>query len=290
MSLTTARNTASAPNTIGAQLTCNGGLYCGVATNALPVSFAVTNANPAGIASLTTASVTIPAGSSSASGAVIGTPTAVGSYTITPTASGATSVVSGSVSVSDQLTIGGSGTVGTGLSLTNYYYVQVNDNVAAPLSVTLVSSDPTKLIVSAVTIPAGSRTGYFTVSGVAAGTPTVTATLTGWTSSSALPITVSTTSLLFLSGPTTPLPVASSPNTFYVYARCGTSYCGEFTAAPVVVLTSSAPTIATVALGAAVAGNQYFSGTVTPVAVGTYTITASVTGFASSTSASLTIN
>ena len=151
-SLTTTRNTASAPNTIGAQLTCNGGSYCGRATNPVSVSFAVTNQSPAGIAALTTASLAIPTGSYTASGAVIGTPIAVGSYTITPTASGAASVVSSVVAVTNALTIGGSGTVGTGLSLPNYYYVAVNDAVGTTQTITLTSSEPTKLVVATATI------------------------------------------------------------------------------------------------------------------------------------------
>ena len=287
--LTTTRNTASAPNTIGAQLTCNSGSYCGQATNTVSVSFAVTSQNPAGIASLTTASLTIPTGSNAANGAVIGTPIAVGSYTITPTASGSASVVSSLVTVTNALTIGGSGTVGTGLTLTNYYYVAVNDTVATAQTITLTSTDATKLLVATATIPAGSTTGYFAVSGVAAGAPTVTASKSGWTTSTPVTVTIAATQLSFLSGPPTPRLTTSGPATFYVYARCGTNYCGEFTNAPVVTLTSSAPAIATVAVLSATAGSQYFSGTMTPVSAGTYTITAAIPGFATSTSGTLTI-
>jgi len=288
--LNTSRNTASAADTIQSYVTCNGGSFCGDARAPIAVSYAVTSPSPAGIVAFTTAADTIATDAQySGSLGTLGTPTVAGTYKVTPSATGLTSFESGAATVSNPLTIYGSGTVGAGLTLTNYYYVSVNDAVATPQTITLTSSDPTKLLSSTATIPAGSTYGYFAVSGVAAGSPTLTANKTGWTSSTAVTVPVAATGLAFLSGPPTSQLVASGPATFYVYARCGTSYCGEFTAAPVVTLTSSAPSVATVAVLSATAGSQYFSGTMTPVAAGTYTITAAIPGFTTSTSGTLTI-
>ena len=180
--------------------------------------------------------------------------------------------------------------MGAGLTPTGYYSVSVNDAVATAQTITLTSSDPTKLVVTTATIAAGNTYGYFAVSGVAAGTPAVTASKTGWTTSGAVTVPVAASAFAFWTGPTSPQPLVNGPATFNVYARCGGNYCGEFTTAPVVTVTSSAPTVATVAVTTVTAGSQYFTATMTPVAPGTYTITATVAGVGTGTSVSLTIN
>ncbi len=64
----------------------------------------------------------------------------------------------------------------------NGAYVYTQNNVAAPLVVTLTSTDPTVAIptVSTVTIPTGSNIGYFQINALdATGTIQIQATATG---------------------------------------------------------------------------------------------------------------
>jgi len=184
--LTVSRNLASESNLIGALLTCSGGNYCGEAASDITVTFSVASASPSGIVTLTSAIATVPTGgNSSTTYGVVSTPTATGTYKITPSASGFTSVQSSTVTVTNNLTVNGSGAVGVGTTRSDLYYVQVNDAVGSPLLVTLTSSDPTKVVVTTVTINTGQSYAYFSVQGVGVGSATVTASVTGWSSGSA---------------------------------------------------------------------------------------------------------
>src|SRR5260370_40472405 len=56
-------------------------------------------------------------------------------------------------------------------------YAYLGFTAAAPVVVTLTSSDPTKFTVPAtVTVPAGNNSAYFVITGVSAGTATISAT------------------------------------------------------------------------------------------------------------------
>ena len=81
----------------------------------------------------------------------------------------------------------GSRLLGVGQEDPSNVYVQVPNNVTAPLVVTLSNSDATKIGVPAtVTIPTGTYYVYFTVQGLAAGGPvTIGATAPGYGSTSA---------------------------------------------------------------------------------------------------------
>jgi trimeric autotransporter adhesin len=145
----------------------------------------------------------------------VGTPTQAGSYKVTATVAGLgswSSVVQNVISA--QLVIGSAGAVsynkvGKGLSTANNYYsIQRTVNGSAfngtdAVTVTLTSSDPTKLTVpTTVTIPANQSSVFFVMTGVDITTAAVQidATATGYTAPAAkLAMQVVTPEIVFVS-------------------------------------------------------------------------------------------
>jgi hypothetical protein len=293
-SVATARNTASQVNAVGVQLIC-GGSICGFAPGAIAATVGVTSATPAGLVTMGASTATIGVNDyQSGVTAIVNTPTATGTYRLTPTATGFNSVASGLVTVANAPTIYGSTSVGVGLTLTNYYYIQLNDAVAAPTTFTLTSSDTSKLVVPAtVTISTGNNYAYFTVSGVAAGSGTITASLAGWTNATRT-VTVAASSLVLYYLDTPRTANAGGADDFYAYARCGANYCGTFTADPVVTASASSG-ITAVTVSQALAGYDYITLSASqPTAAGTYTVTVGATVGSSTigsvTSGTVTVN
>jgi trimeric autotransporter adhesin len=198
-----------------------------VSATDISLGLTITEATPSGIISgfydvatggTAITSRVIAAGQSNSYGNVgfnyVGVPTQSGSYKVTATATGIGSWSSAVQTVtSAQLVIVSAGDVsynkvGKGLSTAyGYYSVQraVNGSAisgADPVTVTLTSSDPTKLTVPAtVTIPANQSTVYFAMSGVDITTAAVQvdATATGYTAPAAkLAMQVVTPEIVFV--------------------------------------------------------------------------------------------
>jgi trimeric autotransporter adhesin len=187
----------------------------------LVVEWSVVDDNPAGIvpgffsASTAGTAVTQTAWNTSSStvswnstSAWTGTPTTAGTYRVRGTIPGLTSATSGTVTVAAPQLIfrnqynNNQLTVGKGFkTFINEVYVQqltgsAGVNATQPVTVTLTSSDPTRVSVpSTVTIPVGQSLVYFEVTGVelTGGTPvTIDATVAGYSS----PVTKLTVSVV----------------------------------------------------------------------------------------------
>ncbi len=208
-SLETSRSPASGRDNVSVKARTPGSTYSGNETvvASMTIDLSVVEANPAGIVegiysaatggTLVT-QVTIPAGAHTSETVHVGVPTAAGSYKLRAESANYGSTTSGIVTVTQpQLRFGNNGggtAVRVGKGLNSYYaevYVQriVNGqaiNAPTPLTVSLSSSDPSKLSVPAtVTIPANENSVYFTVTGVdlTASTPvTVDASAEGYAS------------------------------------------------------------------------------------------------------------
>ena len=280
-----------------------------------PVSVAIVEASPAGLvnglynantAGSVITQVVIPAGgqnSTQSSGwSYIATPSAAGSYKVSASATGMNTVTSPVVTVSAPELKFTQTTEVVGKGMNTYLYslsVQraVNGTAFAgvdELVVNLACSAPTVCSVPAtVTIPAGSSSVSFVVTGVGVGDTTVTATAVGHTSASDLSIRTVEPQLVF-SGPANT--TVGGRSNFYVYLSVvGSNYPNNQTTVDpmTVTFTSSAPGVATVpATGTIAAGsNNSYSPTLelTGLAAGTTTVTASGTGMLSATSAAVTV-
>ena len=158
----------------------------------------------------------------------------------------------------------------------NQYYVQLPNNVAAPLVVSLTSTDPRVATVPAtVTVPAGSYYAYFTITAQdTLGTIQIQATATGYSATS---VNMQVTAPKFLISTSTNRNTTSGSSTFYVYAADALGTQHDVTENVVVTLTSSAPGVASIdsASVTIVAGNSSNSNARwTPVAVGTAQLSA----------------
>ncbi|WP_218008667.1 hypothetical protein, partial [Hydrogenophaga flava] len=142
-----------------------------------------------------------------------------------------------------------------------------------------------------VTIPAGSPSVTFQVTGVGVGDTTVTATAAGHTTAPDLSIRTVDPQLVF-SGPSN-TNVGGQSNFSVRLSVTGSAYPSNQTAiAPMpVAFTSSSPGVATVPATATIASGSNNTSTLqlTGVAPGTTTVTASGTGMLSATSAVVTV-
>jgi hypothetical protein len=185
-SMDTTRSPSSARDDISIGVTTPGSSYNGnqTAVSNLSVGLSIAEANPAGIVDgfYSTAtggtpinSITIPAGSTGTTTFYVGTPTTAGSYKLNASTAGGASSNSALVTVTAPELKFTRSSVVVGKALKTYSQevaIQrtVNGsafNGAEALTVTLTSSDPSKLRVpDTVTIPANNSTAYFYVSGI----------------------------------------------------------------------------------------------------------------------------
>ncbi len=159
-------------------------------------------------------------------------------------------------------------------------YAYLGFTAAAPVVVTLTSSDPTKFTVPAtVTVPAGNNSAYFVITGVSAGTATISATS---------PIThAAVPAGLHVSKPKLVVQLQANvtvgmKTNVWVYTQDSLGTANYNVAAPVTVtLVSTNPANAvfdstTITIPA---GTYYAYTGVTFSASGTYVITATATGY-----------
>jgi hypothetical protein len=253
-SLDTPRSPASARDNFSISFTTPGATYSGNQTAAadMPINLSIAEGTPAGIvdgfySALTggtaVTQVFVRKDNTSSETAYVGTPTAAGSYKVQGSIPGNTTGISGVVTVSaPQLKFSTSSVVvGKGL---NTYYAEVyvaravngtNFNGTEALTVSLTSSDATKANVPAtVTIPAGSASVYFTVTGIdmTSGVPaTIDAVAAGYTA----PVTKLSANVIppvpVFSSLDTPRSPASARDNFTIYwSTPGASYSGNQTA------------------------------------------------------------
>jgi hypothetical protein len=204
----------------------------------LPIDLAIVNDSPAGLVdgfySASTGGVPITQvllskDSTYSNYAYIGTPTEAGSYQVQASAADAVTALSGAQTVSPPELQFSRASVIVGKGLKNYaseVYVSraVNGNPfngAAPLTVYLTSSDPSKVSVpTSVTIQANSSSGYFQVTGVdfTNGTPvTIDATATGYSAPATKLATSVVAPVLNLNGLAGTRSVGSARDDFRVY-------------------------------------------------------------------------
>jgi len=195
--------------------------------------------------------------------------------------SGYRSVTSSTVTVTGpSLTIGGSnpGMLGTGQHTSvGSYYISLPNIVGAPLTVSLVSTDPRVATVdSSVVVPAGQSYVYFTITAQdTIGTVQIQATATGYTASSTN-MQVTKPTFIF----NTPLSVyqTTPPNNIIVYAADASGNVHLVNSDLAVTLLSSAPSVASIdSSKVAILAGTYYSSVArwTPGSVGTAQLTAS---------------
>jgi hypothetical protein len=212
------------------------------------------------------ASVTIPAGVTSVNVPV--TSLAPGSTTISGTIGSTTKTSALVVTAGSYLTYVGV----PSRMLAGYptdYSVQVDSAAPVDQVVTLTSSNPSAATVPAqVVIPAGSTSVNYTLSPIASGKTTITATL-GATSLSGNVVVVTAPSITSISFPSTTTVGVTS--TMYVYADV------TLPVAMQVGLTSTAPSVLTVPANVTIpAGYSYGMLTLTPAASGSTLVTATL--------------
>ena len=158
----------------------------------------------------------------------------------------------------------------------NQYYVQLPNNVAAPLVVSLTSTDPRVATVPAtVTVPAGSYYAFFTITAQdTLGTIQIQATATGYSATS---VNMQVTAPKFIVSTSTTRNTTSGSSALYVYAADALGTQHDVNENVVVTLNSSAPGVASIDSSTVtiVAGNSNNSNARwTPVAVGTAQLSA----------------
>ena len=207
-----------------------------------------------------------------------------GSATITYSDSANTGyrpVTSAAVTVTGpSLTIVGAnpGVLGTGQHTSvGQYYVLLPNAVGAPLTVSLLSTDPRVASVNTtVTVPAGQSYAYFTITAQdTIGTVQIQATATGYTASS---INMQVTTPKFVIVTPTSAYTTTPPNYFVLYATDANGSQHLVNADLVVTLLSSAPGIASIdSSRVTIKAESYYSNTAlwTPGTVGAATLTAS---------------
>jgi len=229
------------------------------------------------------------------------TPVASGSYQIKAElagVSGATSTVQ-TVAAPELKFSTTSVTVGKGLNTYSsevYVYRAVNGTNLSGVNAITVNLACSSLAIcnvpATVTIPAGSYSAYFKVTGVDLGNTTVTANAAGYTATQDLAVDVITPQLQFSGLAGTKV---GSQSSFRVYLSTpGAIYSGNQTAVGTfsVSLTSSAPGVATVPATVDILPGSANSvaAKLTGISAGTTAITASGSGLSSVTSSAITIN
>jgi len=131
---------------------------------------------------------------------------------------------------------------------TNSAYVYTPNNVATPLVVNLVSSDPRVVSVPAsVTVPSGSYYAYFQATALdTVGTIQIQATATGYSAAST---NVQVTQPKFVVSTSAQLNTTSAAQTIYVYAADANGSTHYTTENVTATLASSAPSVATIDSG-----------------------------------------
>ncbi|TML67028.1 MAG: hypothetical protein E6G14_13645 [Actinobacteria bacterium] len=271
----TSRTTLSAPHliSVGAFLPSCFGYCTDVANNDITVQFAVTGA-PAGIVSVTPASVTLHQNAAFSDPASVGTPTRAGSYTITASANGFDPLTSDPVTVTQPaFTI-----------IAVPYFAPV-----VGLTVNFSSSDPTiATVLGSVTVLAGAISASVPVSGVAVGVVEITASAIGWTGD-VEQVSAETATFSFYPYPVqTSRTTSSAPEPISVIAFLPScfGYCTDVANNDITVqfAVTGAPAGIVSVTPASVILHQNtaisdIANVGTPTAAGTYTITVSATGF-----------
>ena len=190
-------------------------------------------------------------------------------------------VTSGPVTVTGPtLTIAGAnpGQLGTRQHTSvGQYYVALPNAVGAPLTVSLVSTDPRVATVdNSVTIPAGQSYAYFTITAQdTIGTVQIQATATGYTATST---NMRVSKPMFVLSTPTSTYTTTPPNYVLVYAADADGTQHLVNADVVVTLLSSAPGVASIdSSRITIVAGSYYSNVArwTPGTVGTATLTAS---------------
>ncbi|MCA3166228.1 MAG: hypothetical protein ING21_06965, partial [Burkholderiales bacterium] len=177
-----------------------------------------------------------------------------------------------------------------------YVYRAINGNAFNGIEAVTVALTCTSSVVCqvppTVTIPAGQNAQYFVVEGIGLGSTTVTASAVGYSGNQDLGVTVVTPQLEFRSLSDTT--VGGNEEFYLKLTTPGAAYSGSQTAAaPITVnLTSSVPGVATVPPSVVIQAGSTQSpyATMTGVAAGTTTLTASGTGLTPTTSGVIKIN
>ena len=175
--------------------------------------------------------------------------------------------------------IGGNpGVLGTGQHTSvGQYYVLLPNAVGAPLTVSLVSTDPRVATVdNSITIPAGQSYAYFTITAQdTIGTVQIQATATGYTASST---NMQVTKPMFVISTPTSVYQTTPPNYVVVYATDANGSQHLVNADVVVTLQSSSPGVASIdSTRVTIVSGTFYSNQArwTPGTVGTATLTAS---------------
>jgi hypothetical protein len=209
----------------------------------------------------------IPAGQLAAN--VVIRATSAGSTTITPAATGVTGTASTVNATAAVLTLARPVVrVGAG-QFRNDWYVYSPLSVNTPVAVTLTSSDSTAVRVEpqTVTIPAGTNYVYFTTRGLQPGAVNITASATGWTSST-LPFAVTSPRVGISGGGT--LNTTNPEFTLTAYAEDSTGGAHWRSSALSVAVSSSDTAVMRVLTPSIVIGEgQYFSSTIRAIPGGT---------------------
>ncbi|MFT3779448.1 MAG: hypothetical protein QM772_14440 [Ottowia sp.] len=315
------RTTAGVRDNVYLTLSTPGTYYphLAAAVQALTVNLSLVDQSPAGVVNgiynaatggtLVTQMV-VPAGSRAAGWVYIAQPTQAGTYRVRAEIAGITTTLSAvqTVTAANQglrlYQVNARPKVVVGKGLKSYIAelrvqrldggVVVNGAEAVTVSVRCVAASVCS-VPTTVTIPAGQSYADVQVAGVDLGSTQIEATASSFDAGSINVETV-TPQLVFYSGLPSSLQVGQNYTSVRVYADVpGAYYSGSYLSpaqALAVTFTSSVPSAATVgASGTWPAGTWLSNGvTLTGVAAGTTTLTASVPGFAPVTSAPITIN
>jgi plastocyanin len=183
------------------------------------------------------------------------------------------------VSVDTAMLVLNSQANGLGPGQVGQMYVSIPFNAVAPVTVNLASSATNTLTVpSTVTIPANNSSVYFTVTGVAQGTATISASATGFYAATPVGVTVGQPKV----GITFPNSMSAGvPYPIYVYAQDANGTTRNVAAPLTITLTSSSPshTIFGSASVTIPAGSSSASTNITFDTAGVYTISASASGY-----------
>ncbi|MDD5411957.1 MAG: hypothetical protein PHF31_11185 [Methylobacter sp.] len=311
------RSPTSVRDPLSVSFTVPGAIYSGnqtAATN-LPVDLTIVNDNPAGIvdgfysaatAGTAVTRAVVSQGSTNSNTVYVDTPTVAGSYQVQASVPGTATGLSAVQTVfAPTLKLYNphnvtAVTVGKGLN-TYLYEVYLSRNVngtafAGTDAVTVslaCSSSAICSVPASVTIPSGSSSVNFKITGLEFGNTTVTASAVGYNSPAQdLAVTVVSPQLNF-SGPGNT--TVGNKTNFSIYLTTpGAIYSSNQTASSTITAntTSSAPGVATVPEILTIALDSTWSNTgqLTGVAAGTTTLTASGSGLQTATSSVITIN
>jgi uncharacterized protein YjdB len=248
-----------------------------VSLSAAPASAVTVNLSSSDTSKVTVpATVTIPAGSTTASTPVQVTGVGIGSATITGSSSGYTSGTGNITVTAPTLSFSGSPlniTVGNNGNLT--LNLTGGQAPAGGLTINLSSSDTGKATVPAsINLAAGATSGTVTVTGVAAGTATITASATGIAPATA---TVNISQLSITLPANTSVPLGDQTDLVVTVSQAPSS------ALTVNLLSSDTSKVTVPATVTIASGATTGTVKVTGAGIGSATITASASGYTSGT-------